>query len=421
MPFKRTNSCVAVGVLFLLLVAAPALGQGPLGLQLFAPADLSTYGGEPEPNEGYFFQFDLLYWSISGPQVRTIGYPGTNLVYYGPHPTDDTDPQDDTQVQGNTLDTGGITDKFSVGNRIEFGRIENRSGWLVSIYQQRDQTQENLYTGAGIVFYDPESAGSRAHPLIYGNVNADDTTDPPYTPPFFARLPVVFSTVWVQNAVDTWGVEADYLHRFRTGHGGGTFELLLGARYYEFNDNFKVVTGPDDGTTTVPSFLSDSYWYTQAANHVIGPQVGIRWFKKQGRWSFNTEGRFFAGFNCQTITQQACIGPNLDPGPNNDGTYQPFEPVAMASVTGSDYAYKTEFTPGIELRLEATYQITRAISFRAGWTGMWMNNIARANGLIDYTITDLATGAEQALGIDMTNNCQNLFVNGVTIGFDVNR
>lgn len=421
MPFKRTNSCVAVGLVFLFLATAPALGQGPLGLQLFAPADLSTYGGGQPPSEGYFFQFDFLYWSISGPQVKPIGFNGTNLVYYGPHPTGATDPIDNTQIQGNTLDTSGIGDKFSAGNRIEFGRVENRNGWLVSIYQQRDQTQGNVYAGAGIVFDDPDSAGSRAHPLIYGNVNNDASTDPPYTPPFFARLPVVFSTVFVESAVDTWGVEADYMHRFKTGHHGGTFELLMGARYYEFNDNFNVRTGPDNGTTTVPSFLADSYWDTQAANHVIGPQIGLRWSRKQGRWSFNTEGRFFAGINCQTITQQAAIGPNLNPGPNPDGTYPPFEPVAMARVTGSDYASSTEFSPAIELRLEARYQITRAISFRAGWTGMWMGGIARANGLIDYSITDRVTGAEKALGIDMTDNLQDLFVNGVTIGFDVNR
>ena len=155
MLFNRTNSCVAIGLILLLLLAAPSHGQGPLGFQIFAPADVSTFGGGQPPNEGYFFQFDGLYWSISAPKVVPIGYPGSRLVSYGIHPTDDTDPISDERVQTNTLDTSGINGQFSAGNRIEFGRIEDRNGWLVSIYQQRDLTQDNTYGAADMVFNDP--------------------------------------------------------------------------------------------------------------------------------------------------------------------------------------------------------------------------------------------------------------------------
>ena len=122
MPFNRTSSCVAIGLL-LCLLATPSLGQGPLGFQIFAPADVSTYGGVQEPNEGYFFQFDGLYWSISAPEVRTVGFPGTRVVNYG------RDDSRDVRIETNTLDTSQFDSKFSVGNRIEFGRIENRNGW----------------------------------------------------------------------------------------------------------------------------------------------------------------------------------------------------------------------------------------------------------------------------------------------------
>jgi hypothetical protein len=405
MQFNRTSSCVALGLVFLLLSATPGFSQGPLGFQIFAPADVSTFGGEQEPNEGYFFQFDGLYWSLSGPKVSAIGAPGTRTVFYGPTPNA-------AQIQTNTLDTSGITDKFSAGNRIEFGRVENRNGWLVSIYQQRDQTQDNFYPGAAMVFKDI-SQGPVGHPLLFGNVNNDSSTNPPFTPHDFELLPVNFSSVFVENAIDTWGVEADYLHRFMTSHGGGTVELLLGARYYEFNDNFNILTGPDNGTTTVPSFLGGSSWETQAANHVVGPQIGMRWFRKEGRWMFNTEGRFFAGFNCQNITQQADIGPNLNPGPNPDGSFPPFQPLTMAHTTASHSAYSLEFSPAVELRVEGRYQITRAISFHAGWTGMWMDGIARASSVVEYSVP--------AMGINMADNHQSIFVNGLTLGFDVNR
>jgi hypothetical protein len=230
-----------------------------------------------------------------------------------------------------------------------------------------------------------------------------------------------------------------------TSHSGGTFELFLGARYFEFNDNFNVHTGvspdaltqPSFSTTTgttsntnVPSFLGGSYWDTAAENHVVGPQIGLRWFKKQGRWTFSTEGRFMAGLNCQNISQQVDMGPSLNPGPKSLVTttplpfpfgptysypyvYVPFQPTTMSHTSSTHVEYAREFSPAFELRVEGRYQVTRAISFHAGWTGMWMDGIARANALVDYTVP--------AMGIDMTDNRQSIFVNGLTLGFDVNR
>ncbi len=84
MPFNRANLRVAIG-LFVLFAATSARGQELQGFQLFAPADVSTFGGDQQPNEGYFFQFDGLFWSISAPRTAPIGAPGlTRLVYYGP-------------------------------------------------------------------------------------------------------------------------------------------------------------------------------------------------------------------------------------------------------------------------------------------------------------------------------------------------
>ena len=85
----------------------------------------------------------------------------------------------------------------------------------------------------------------------------------------------------------------------------------------------------------------------------------------------------------------------------------------MAHTTASHFAYASEFAPAVELRVEGRYQITRAISFHAGWTGMWMDGIARASSLILYQVP--------AMGIDMSDNRQSIFVNGLTLGFDVNR
>jgi len=107
---------------------------------------------------------------------------------------------------------------------------------------------------------------------------------------------------------------------------------------------------------------------------VIGPQIGLRWFKKQGRWTFNTEGRFFAGVNCQYITQQVDMGPHLNPGPNSDGTYTPFVPKRCAHH-GHARRLRHEFSRRSKCGWKAVSD-NRAISLHAGWTGMWMDGIA---------------------------------------------
>ena len=57
MTQKRLTSCLTAWA-FVLLVGLPASAQGLHDMQLFAPADLSTYAGGPKANEGYFFAFD---------------------------------------------------------------------------------------------------------------------------------------------------------------------------------------------------------------------------------------------------------------------------------------------------------------------------------------------------------------------------
>ncbi len=414
MPFTRTSSFVTMGLL-LLVLAAPALGQGPGGMQIFAPADVSTYGGAQKPNEGYFFQLHGLYWSITPPEVHPIGYPGTRTVYYGIHPTGPMDTESDARIQSNTLDNSVFENVFRAGNRIEFGRIENRNGWLVSVFQLRDEIQNYRAPAADMVFNDP-AFGPFGDRLLFGNVNNDDSTDPPYSPPVYRDLPVTLYDVLLEKKIDTWGVEASYLHRFLTRRAGGTLELFLGARYFEFNEHFFVHTGDSPGGLTVPSFLGGSYWETDAENHIVGPQIGLRWFKKRGRWMISTEGRFLAGLNCQNFHQRVDMGPNLDPGPKTTSAgqyYEPFEPKTMAHTTATHNAYEREWSPVFELRVEARYQITRSLSFHAGWSGMWLDGIARATNVIDYTVP--------AMGFNLAHNQEDVFLNGLVIGFDVNR
>ena len=49
----------------------------------------------------------------------------------------------------------------------------------------------------------------------------------------------------------------------------------------------------------------------------------------------------------------------------------------------------TEFSPLIEFRTEAHYALTRADLLQDGFTGVWVDNIARGSEMIDYTMPSL--------------------------------
>ncbi len=413
MPFNRTSTRVALG-LFVLLLAAPSYGQGPLGFQLFAPADVSTMGGDIEPNEGYFAQADFLWWNISQPKATPVGFPNlTRNVVLGIFP-------DDVRVDSNTLDTSQFQSDFAAGVRYEFGRVEDSNGWFASLYQPLRTSDTFFAPLANIVLQDePFGPFGLNHLMGVVDPNGGTANNP---------LPLTVQNVTMSHFVDTWSVELMYLHRFRTCHEGGTFEFFAGPRYMEFNDHFDVTLGPPTPAKTAADFLNGSEWNSVAGNHIVGGELGGRWFKKQGRWMLSTEGRFLAGLNCQNIHQFVNFGPNLNPGITGTSPTTPprtsetasgstFSPWLMGGSTSTYDASPQVWSPGVELRLEARYQITSALSFHAGWTGMWVGGIARGDSTIDYTLHNDGT----VFGIDLSHNRENVFINGLTMGIDFNR
>jgi hypothetical protein len=389
MPFNRTSSRVAIGLLAFFL-ATPSFAQGPEGMQLFEHADCSTMGGDIQPNDGFFFQFDGLYWAVLPPRVTPVGFPDlVKEVFVGPGPND-------SKPQTNSVDTSDIRTQWSQGYRFEFGRVEDRNGWMCTVFQIRDQEQDFLIPSMDMAIQD-SSVGPSSIPWLAG-----PTT--PGGPP--RELPITFLNVEMNHSISNWGVELNYLHRFLTCHDGGTFEMFLGARYFYFEDDFSIATG------AATAGLGDSNWQNYAENNLIGPQLGVRWFKKQGRWMLSTEGRFMAGLNCQNIHQNVDFGPHLTPSVANVN-----QPLLLGPTNATYDGFAREWSPLIELRLEARYQITRYLSFHAGWTGLWADGIARGDATINYSIDQFG----HAFGIDLTRNREQILENGLTMGFDFNR
>jgi hypothetical protein len=400
MLLNRKISCLAVGLL-VLLSGTSAIGQGLQGMQLFAPADVSSIGRGPQPNEGFFFVFDGLYWTISVPKVVPIGNAAVpTRKVYRIMPAG-ADPEDYSFIQHNTLDTGQFQTDWTAGNRIEVGRVEGNHGWMVSGYQLRDLGQSFISNNIDVNFADP-TFGVNASQLLNGDVGGTNPDPPPDT--LILPLPVTFTAVLVQSVVTTWGIEFDYIGRSNQLHNGSFFEWYLGPRYIEFDDNYLVLANG--------GILDQSFWNTEAENHIIAGQIGGRMFKKLGRWMLSSEGRFLAGLNCQNIHQYGRIGSNLVP-PGGQGA-----PLLLGPTSFNHNEFIREFTPGIEVRLDARYQITRSVSFRAGWTGLWLDNVARSSNMVDYTLNGV-TG--NIMGILRNQNKDNVLLNGLTIGIDINR
>ena len=459
MSINHSKSVLAVGVLAVLLSGSLS-AQDLETMELFAPADLSVYGSGPQPRQGYFFVFDGLLWSISKPEKVPIGHPSTRLAYYNV-----TTPM----FQTNDMDTGPLASEFTEGNRIEFGRVYGRHGWLFSSYRLNDQVQDFSNVDVDLVFLDLPDALGFGHLKGWVGDFWGYLDDAPYYDPLtydILDLPITFDQLLVENRVETWGVELMYLYRAAQVRRGGFIEFFAGVRYLEFDETFQVNalgkervnaegdpvdgianarydfdTGPDaDPTDTNWSkigpgvVLADSNWNVEAENHIIGPQLGGRWFRKNGRWTLNAEGRFFAGLNMQNIRSHGVLGSELDaPQPWNWALEE--EEIGDPPITfitgGGPYLYAPllrspykfdhtvhlrEWSPGAELRLELMFQLTDAVSLKAGWTGLWLGGIARGCAMPDYTLSDASV-----MGINRRNNDQVVFVNGLNVGLTVNR
>jgi len=219
------------------------------------------------------------------------------------------------------------------------------------------------------------------------------------------RIPVEFDNMALTNRTYTDGIEALYTYRQHQFENGGQLQWMFGGRYVRFDDDFGVL-----GTGGV---LAQSAWDTSARNQIAGPEIGVRWYREFGRLTLSTEGRFMAGVNSQDIRQFGAIASNLNV-PITLSYYTPSTPYYSAPLRNSFASsdHKTEFTPLVEFRAEGHVQITRLISMKVGWTGVFMDGIARGADMVNY---DLPTTS-----IKTSANRQPVFMQGVNVGVELN-
>ena len=192
------------------------------------------------------------------------------------------------------------------------------------------------------------------------------------------------------------------------------WEWFFGPRFLQFNEQFDIsATGPGPSTSSVNSLLANTFINTFAINNIVGPQLGLRWFISNDRWQFAATGKFLAGYNAQRVTEDGVVGTQLLDAFQNRVINFPF------SLQETNLSYRlnlSEFSPVVEVRVEGRYQLTKNIYFHGGWTGMYIGNVARPAAMIDYTIH-----RSSALGLLPGENRDNVFMNGLSMGVEINR
>jgi hypothetical protein len=79
----------------------------------------------------------------------------------------------------------------------------------------------------------------------------------------------------------------------------------------------------------------------------------------------------------------------------------------------SDHGKQEEFfSPTVELRAQAAYQVTQAFALKLGYTAVFIDNISRSASNVRYELPRIGFRNDQA-------GDQEIFINGVNIGAEL--
>jgi hypothetical protein len=382
----------------------------------FAPAETSGYGRGPRPHVGYFFSYERLFWSLSAPETAFVGSTTAD-------PNDPANFLDSFFPNGPTVDNSWIGANGAWGNRWEVGYVDTDDyGWLVSVIDHVSQGQYRIDNRPAMLLGDP--GGILDGRATYVITNSDPAVSVTVN---IGALPFIFEEIRMENQTYLNGVELTRFYRARRLHSGAYFELLYGARWFQINDTFVVqaegnglrnvtVNGApffnlNPATSTFPKNILDaSFWSNRVLNNLVGPQIGVRLFRQRGRWVTSLEARFLAAANFQNAHLKTDLGTHTNANQSRNVNL-----TTSFHGLGSDvHQYTTTFAPLGELRVNVSWQATRNVGLKVGYTGIVVGNISRASNRIDYDSVNL-------IGINSTNVNQLFFSNGVNFGVEINR
>ena len=249
---------------------------------------------------------------------------------------------------------------------MELGYIDGHQGFMFTSLMTESQTSNTSAYNVAVVFNDPAFGPFGAPFAEYGAATSRQRYD--CRP---RRDAGRFQSVYVQNKSRVGGAEALYIYRASECPLGGDLEFTAGGRYLELKDQFWVDARGGN--------LTDSYWNTTSHNEIAGPEIGVRYYQPYGRFGISAEGRFTAGINAQSVDQDGILASGLVASQN----VAP-QPLLMGATGFNNSTHWVEFSPIIELRVEAHMQLTNIIAVKAGYTGIFINNVVRAADMVNY-------------------------------------
>lgn len=383
--------------------------------QFFAPVELGGVSKAPTANTGWWFQYDRVFMMFSRPAASrnersspTSQEPLLNGIF-------DTDGDGDGDVllafepplRGNFSQPGEFDDSW--GNRWDFGYMSDEdSGWFGSVYRiegpaiidaQKDErlTVVDFAVGDTIVIVD--DAGNTIVTVEFPDRGDEDA---------ITNLTQTLNVPGQQRSIISsfWSVELNKNYRARLDNGT-FFEPYFGARYVFMRDYYKdlrdyrdtssqFIQGPD-GYGYILAQVFDAYYstYTEyAKNHMIGPQLGFRWFGTTGRFDLAMDFKAVAAYNRQLM------GYRYDPGLSTPLMLSPVEERNLAN---------DEFVPYGQLRLQTAFNLTKYIQLQAGYDLMYFGR-----GMVRVD-----TEPQEFDPFPIRD--QDMIMSGFTFGFAVNR
>lgn len=443
-------------------------------LQFFAPVDLDFENLPIKRTSGFTFRFDKLSWAMTGERnvVGNEDVVAFSEVMY-PEELDDFLNVSDANAPAQYQIINGIRNaapnaEFGWGERYEFGYRYKNHSWDVSILDGPMVTSISNYgngpelTGFGSIhinfatpddyligfrdYWDGQGGdGETEGDFLIGIVGsgpglledeiADDLDgdgvqgvavflDADDNPIGLAvdfddlhMFNIRFNQLLIRNRTETQGIEIMHTHYLTNRHKmvkhqNNNLEFGYGVRFLMLEDEFFF-----DGTSDL---LGSMQFETETENQIVGPQVRLKWSTQRKNWNFAVDGRCLFGYNIVDLGHRGFYGLDTELV-NDDGTVIATLPgmipgglnnLVSAQPTTYDYGRRdNEFSPVIELRADLSYQMTRSVAARLGYTAIFIDNLSRASQVTDYSLPNmgLLQGGEQ-----------DIFINGANFGFDVN-
>lgn len=177
------------------------------------------------------------------------------------------------------------------------------------------------------------------------------------------------------NVFELDSYEFNKTWRMEPYHYGGIMEPMVGVRWMRLDDtNMRSTFNTTQellNPLVIGGFLGAAEQSTinliETENEMVLGQLGFRYFKNRGKFTYSSDFRVFAGQNFQCAKQQLFTETTIYNLTANTVTIGDAPVAQEASSTTPVFNRNDEFVVGFDLRGELGYQLTKMISVRGGF------------------------------------------------------